>query len=81
MPTPETQPRHIPCAGLFVFQLSSEMRTDLGQHVPERRKINAMVPVGIGPIGERGKTNNYKNAPQFSLPQAMPELGPAVLAV
>jgi hypothetical protein len=67
--------------GVFVFGPSSKVRKDLGQNVPKRGKINAMIPVGIGAIGERSNTNNNKNAPHFSLPLAMPELQPTVLAV
>jgi hypothetical protein len=76
----ELSPATFVC-GVFVFGPSSRVRKDLGQNVPKGCNINAMIPVRIGAIGERSNTNNNKNAPHFSLPRAMPELQPTVLAV
>jgi hypothetical protein len=67
--------------GAFVFGPSSKVHKDLGQHIPNRRKINAVVPVGIGSIGKRSNTNNNKNDSHFSLSRTTPELQPTKLIV
>jgi hypothetical protein len=49
----------------------SNMRKYLRQHFPNRRKINAMVPVGIGPVGEGSNNHDNNNALISASPRAV----------